>query len=193
MMNSGISRKPITPVLNTLLSSAEPLTEEERAEFERKERTRQRNRLRAWVRDGLAVAAIDDDEIAKSIIHLAGLLCRSRKELASLLKQEMKPDKLWDTHHLIMAWITYAYFLEEEGGKQKKARQRLISHEEKRVGGKISDGRMATLLSNAATTIPITSFPEHIRGVIEKRRERGRKTNRRGIGVITNEKPTRKR
>lgn len=181
------------PVTTTILDFVEPLSEAEKRKLEKQRATGQRARLRAWVSDNLVVAALNDDEIAKSICMLAGLLARSREDLAAFLNQELKPDNRWEHADLIMAWIDYAHFLEETGGNEKKARQRLIEKQKKRIGKAISDGRMANYLSLAANSIALTSFPEHIRGEIEKRLERGQKTSHRGIGVRTNEKSPRKR
>jgi hypothetical protein len=140
----------------------------------------QREWLREWVRDGLVVAALDDDDIAESICVLAGILAQSREPLKNLLEAEMKPRSRWSEIEMIMAWIDYVHFLHEEEGDQGKARRQLIQKTKKRTGREVSDAYMANLLTKAATTIPRERFPEHVWLVMEKRLERGRKTTRRG-------------
>jgi len=136
--------------------------------------------LNEFVRDGLIVAALQDDDIAEAICHLAGLLSRSREPLRKLLEEEMKPNPRWSKSDLIMTWIDYAYFLEEEGGNQFEARKRLIQKEKKRIGKEINDKTMANLLTFAVHTISLERFPEHIHSIIKKRLARGEKTMHRG-------------
>ena len=140
----------------------------------------QREWLREWVRDGLLVAALDDDNIAESICVLAGLLSRSREPLRKLLKEEMKQGPRWSFAEKMSAWNNYVHYLGEEGGDKKKARWRLIQELRKRTGKELSDGRMANLLSEFANKVPLEDFEEHVQPFVRRHLACGRKTMHRG-------------
>jgi len=172
-----VTKKKTLTVLHTIMSDIEPLTEDERKKLSRK-----RNKsIRKFVLDELFVASLDDNDIAEDVCILAGILSHSSEPLKILLEEEMKLGPRWSNADLIMAWIDYAYFLEEEGGSERKARKRLIQKEEKRIGKKIKDGTMANLLTLAVHTISLERFPEYIHSIIKKRLARGEKTMHRGL------------
>lgn len=170
--NNTVAKKKIP----TIFDSVEPLTEEEK----RKRKRKRKKSLSEFVLDELFVSALKDDDIAEAVCLLAGILSHHSQHLRKLLKEEMKPAARWRKADLIMTWIDYAYFLEQEGGDKMKARKRLIHKEEKRIGKKISDGTMNNLLSRAINTIPLDNFPEHIHPIIKERLDRGEKTMHRG-------------
>ena len=157
-----------------IIDAAEPISGEEKGQVMEGNGKREK-RLREWILDELVVASLKDDAIAEAVCILAGFLSNCRKPLRTLLEKEMKPSPRWSQASFIMAWISYAHFLMDEDGDKIKARKKLIQKEEKRIGKKISDGRMNNLLSYAIHTIPLDRFPDHIHYIIKERLDRGKK------------------